>query len=531
MPVVVPTASPVETAQPTTRPTPPAGSPTMVPTVTPAVVTTDAPTLIITTDSPTPATNTGGPTPAIDTGAPTLAIDTNVPTPAIDTGTPTESPTISLMLNGPTSPPTAVPDDVTSAPTPLVEPEATDAPTPAPVEASAAPTPVIDTGVPTPAVVSSAPTPVIDTNMPTPATDTGTPTESPTISLMLNGPTSPPTAVPDDATSAPTPLVEPEATDAPTPAPVEASVAPTPVIDTGAPTPAVVSSAPTPVIDTNVPTPAIGTGTPTESPTISLMLGDPTSPPTVVPEGTSVPTPIFEDFPTAAPFPIPTTGIPVDASAFSVTYETSGADPTEAQFNDAERITREYLEQFFIDFFGFVFEQEFVSLSVGVLGNTVGPPRIDYNLTAFFFPGAERIPTNEEIDIVVQTAFLQPSVQTLILELRTLPLENPFSSTSTVFYSTEPMAAPLTTSSDSSATTVPVVLIGMAAGVGALACIITAIFAARRTSRYRPIKQVLPTSDGMPYSSNIMAFMDREQATSRSFSSSRSSCSLHLTEI
>jgi hypothetical protein len=218
-----------------------------------------------------------------------------------------------------------------------------------------------------------------------------------------------------------------------------------------------------------------------------------------------------------------------------VTYETSGADPTEAQFNDAQRITREYLEQFFIDFFEFSFEGDFVSLSVGNLGNTVGPPpSIDYNLTAFFFPvsGSERIPTIEEVDIIIQTAFSQPSVQTLLLELRTLPPEDPFSSTSTAFYSTEPMAAPLlSASSDSTATAVPAVLIGMAAGVGALACIIVAIFAARRRSRYRPIKQLLPTKDAMPYRSNIMAFMDRERTASGSFSSSRSSCSFHRIEV
>jgi hypothetical protein len=224
---------------------------------------------------------------------------------------------------------------------------------------------------------------------------------------------------------------------------------------------------------------------------------------------------------------IPTTGLPVDASPFSVTYEPIGEDPTEAQFDDAERITREYLEQFFVDFFEFSFEGEYVSLSVGVLDNTVGPPRIDYNLTAFFLPGAQTIPTEDEVDIVVQTAFSQPSVQTLILELRTLPLENPFSSTTTVSYSiTEPMAAPLTTSSDSTGITVPAVLVGLATGVGALACIVTAIFAARRRSQYRSIKQsLLP---GMPYNSNIMAFMDRELATSRSFSSSQSSRTLPL---
>jgi hypothetical protein len=469
MPVVVPTASPIETAQPTTRPTPPAGSPTMVPIITPAV-----------TPVPTPVAVTNAPSPADASGAPTPAVVTNVPTPAIDTGTPTESPEA-------TDVPTAAPVEASGAPTPAV---ISGAPTPA-IETNA-PTPAIGTGTPTPAVVSGAPTPLIETNVPTPAIGTGTPTESPTISLGLGGPT-----------PSPTPLVEPEATDVPTAAPVAASGAPTPAIDTGAPTPAVVSGAPTPLIETNVPTPAIDT-----------------EQPTVAPVGTSVPT--------AAPM-IPTGGIPVDASPFSVTYETVGADPTEAQFTDAERITREYLEQFFVDFFEFSFEGEYVSLSVGVLENTVGPPRIGYNLTAFFLPGAEAIPTEEEIDIVVQTAFSQPSVQTLILELRTLAMENPFSSTSTVSYSIEPMAAPLTTLSDSTGLTVPAVLIGMAAGFGALACIITAIFAARRRSRYRSIKQsLLP---GMPYNSNIMAFMDRELGTSRSFSSSQSSRSLHRNEI
>jgi hypothetical protein len=468
---------------------------------------------------------------------------------AIQVDVPTRSPVVTSAPSMPAVVPTASPvrtAQPTTRPTPPGG-SPTMVPTITPA-VTLVPTSVVFTDAPTPIITTDSPTPSTtgNTNMPTPATDTGNPTESPTISLMLGSPTSLPTAVPDDATSAPTPLVESEVTDAPTSAPVEAS---------GAPTPAVVTSAPTPLVVSNVPTPAINTGTPTESPTISLMLGGPTSPPTAmtisseaptpaidtgrptlsltaVPVETPVPTPISGDFPTAAPIPIPPTGLPVNASPFSLTYETSGVDPTEAQFSDAERITREYLEQFFIDFFEFSFEGDFVSLSVDNLGNTIGPPpRIDYDLAAFFFPLEERIPTTEEVDIIIQTAFLQPSVQTLLLELRTLPVENPFSSTSTVFYSMEPMAAPLLTpSSDSSATTVPVVLIGMAAGVGALACIITAIFAARRRSHYRPIKPHLPTKDGMPCRSNIMAFMDRELTTSRS-GSSRSSCSFHRIEV
>jgi hypothetical protein len=409
---------------------------------------------------------------------------------------PTETPVVTSAPSMPVVVPTASPVE-TAQPTIRPTPPA-GSPTMVPTVTLAvtpAPTPVAVTDAPSPAVTSGAPTPAIETNVPTPAINTGTPTESPTISLPLGNPTSSPTAVPDDATSVPTPLVDPEATDAPTAAPVEGSGAPTPAIETGAPTPAIETGAPTPLIETNVPTPAIDTSVPT-----------------------------------AAPFMIPTTGLPVDASPFSVTYEPIGEDPTEAQFDDAERITREYLEQFFVDFFEFSFEGEYVSLSVGVLDNTVGPPRIDYNLTAFFLPGAQTIPTEDEVDIVVQTAFSQPSVQTLILELRTLPLENPFSSTTTVSYSiTEPMAAPLTTSSDSTGITVPAVLVGLATGVGALACIVTAIFTARRRSQYRSIKQsLLP---GMPYNSNIMAFMDRELGTSRSFSSSQSSRSLHRNEI
>jgi hypothetical protein len=169
---VVPTASPIRTAQPTTRPTPPRGgsndgsyssSPvTPVPT---SVVVTDAPTPIITTD-PT-------------------ATNTNMPTSATDTGKPH-----------------GVPDDIVNAQcpylvtdgcagrcywrAPLVEPEAARCPY---VSASRG------LGAPTPAVVTSAPTSVVVSNVPTPATNTG-PTESPTISVMLNAPTSSPTAVP-----------------------------------------------------------------------------------------------------------------------------------------------------------------------------------------------------------------------------------------------------------------------------------------------------------------------------------------------
>jgi hypothetical protein len=85
------------------------------------------------------------------------------------------------------------------------------------------------------------------------------------------------------------------------------------------------------------------------------------------------------------------------------------------------------------------------------------------------------------------------------------------------------MAAALTTISKKAEIDVPILLIGIAFGLGALACIVTANFETiTKRSRYRPIKLMFPPEDRMPYNSNIMAMMDGESAASRSFRSTRS---------
>jgi hypothetical protein len=192
--------------------------------------------------------------------------------------------------------------------------------------------------------VTPVPTSVVVTDAPTPVTTV--PRRQQLIRANIGNCYRKPRGVPDDIVNAQCYLVtdgcaddaagatigRTRAADAPTSAPVEASVHP-----------AVVTSAPTSVVVSNVPTPATNTGTPTVPDNLCYAqcpylitnklcskLGRPNtsnrhSSSYLVTDICAAfyvcPTPVWR-FP--AGYSYPPTGIPVDASAFSVTYETGG---------------------------------------------------------------------------------------------------------------------------------------------------------------------------------------------------------------
>jgi hypothetical protein len=62
------------------------------------------------------------------------------------------------------------------------------------------------------------------------------------------------------------------------------------------------------------------------------------------------------------------------------------------------------------------------------------PVTIDFEVQVSFTTDSSFIPTTEEIDALIELAFLPPSVDMLIAEYNALPADSPFSSTQSVAY-------------------------------------------------------------------------------------------------
>jgi hypothetical protein len=113
----------------------------------------------------------------------------------------------------------------------------------------------------------------------------------------------------------------------------------------------------------------------------------------------------------------------------------STADPTEEQFNDAEAITLEYLNLYLQQVFGFTADFEFESFSGSATGVAFRPERIGFEGSAEFAESSNSVPTQADMDSFIATAFELPGVQIFIDLLATLPADNPFSTTTSVMFS------------------------------------------------------------------------------------------------
>jgi hypothetical protein len=188
--------------------------------------------------------------------------------------------------------------------------------------------------------------------------------------------------------------------------------------------------------DTVEPTVALtteGTNSPTNAPTrVAEFMPptiDPTNPGTL--ESTPIPTPAQTAAPTVAPT---NPSQPEDGTRFSVEYILSGTDPSGDQFNVAEEITLQYLEDYVNQQFEFNPLTNLENFDGATLGTELNPTRASYSVDLTFTDDSTIIPTQADIDVLIEGAFLQPFVQTLIDLLGEVSSDNPFSTTSNVIY-------------------------------------------------------------------------------------------------
>lgn len=104
------------------------------------------------------------------------------------------------------------------------------------------------------------------------------------------------------------------------------------------------------------------------------------------------------------------------------------------QFDEAERITLDYLQRYMEQQFGFNSLTDLIQFR----GTTVATDNADtmatYDVDLIFSKGSIGTPSSEEADLLVFAAFNLPAVPLLVSTLTTLPAENPFFQTSAVTY-------------------------------------------------------------------------------------------------
>lgn len=120
---------------------------------------------------------------------------------------------------------------------------------------------------------------------------------------------------------------------------------------------------------------------------------------------------------------------------FEVEYTTSGSEPDSVQFDVAEATTMRYLETYLREQFDsqgpFTNVESFLGIGSA---NQVNPTKISFNVLITFAPDSTIVPTDQDVSVLIQSAFLPPASQTLIDELQLLDTTNPFSTTSNITY-------------------------------------------------------------------------------------------------
>ena len=113
-------------------------------------------------------------------------------------------------------------------------------------------------------------------------------------------------------------------------------------------------------------------------------------------------------------------------------------NPTVDDFAAAQAITLDYLDSFLKEQFSLSLEFQYSSLNGNVTATAlVGSDTwtADYGVAAIFSADSMRVPSQAEIDLLINSAFSQPFVLDLLMSLQQdLPSSNPFSMVSTILY-------------------------------------------------------------------------------------------------
>ena len=166
-----------------------------------------------------------------------------------------------------------------------------------------------------------------------------------------------------------------------------------------------------------------------------------------------------------------------------------------------------YIEDFITSFFEFTDEITLEDVTISPVSRSNTPLQIRFDTRIRFAADSLLIPSTEELDNLLLSAFQEPAVSTLLILLGNLPQENPFSTTQSVSYIMVPTTRSQSQTASGSLSSL---------GIGALAASISlvlgmcGVMAIRRfyrgdgLRRYKPA----PTEEGPPAGSDSGGEMD-----------------------
>jgi hypothetical protein len=142
--------------------------------------------------------------------------------------------------------------------------------------------------------------------------------------------------------------------------------------------------------------------------------------------------------PAAFPFSSSPTASPTvsthQVTPFTITYNGTGKPISPAQFNETADLTMLYLQDWLRQ--TLVFEGATVGKFTWTanVSRSTDPVQISYTLEPVFSPTSSFVPSKDQLNHIVVTGFMQPAVQTLLLNFQNLPSNNPFSNVTEVAY-------------------------------------------------------------------------------------------------
>jgi hypothetical protein len=123
----------------------------------------------------------------------------------------------------------------------------------------------------------------------------------------------------------------------------------------------------------------------------------------------------------------------VRVTPFRLSYNlTDTGEPNEFEFAFAGDVALGHLESFLVDQFSNTFDVQIESFEGMIIETGFNPVAIDFNATVTFSDASSFIPNAQEVDMLVEVAFLPPQVDVLIEEYGTLSMDMPFSTTQSI---------------------------------------------------------------------------------------------------
>lgn len=364
------------------------------PTVSPAVPLTLSPSVV-----PGPSTPTTTPSPSLLAPSSFTTSQPTVTAPSLPPGS-TNAPSFASGATGaPSFPPGA-----TAHPTPLLTSTPSMAQSSAVSNSTTAPSTVMGTSMPSaPVPPTLGPSTQLETGAPTQFVSSDSPSIAPSPGIDMAQPAVSSTLVPTTFVETAQPAVN-------------KTLLPTTAVETARPDVSPTSK-PT-LVSTSSPSKAQATAVPSVAPTIDTTTLQP-----------------FVHPITTAPSRGATSGFIRRATPFSATYLLTSDSYTEQQFSTAQRITQQFLDDYVSMQFADKKKTGIDKLTSKVLEVNAGsPPDAAFGLEIKFNESSTFVPSNQEVDVLIESAFMDPAVQELITALQNLPLDNPFSGVVAVEY-------------------------------------------------------------------------------------------------